>query len=100
MRVLTLVGIVLILTTPMVPLAQYTHVGQGLPYANEPMLSIGNNTTIGQPGYKTDYYMNTNLTIQAGKKLTLLNLDIYIQATQVNITDLGSLNISNSCRGI
>jgi hypothetical protein len=96
-RVLTLLGIVLILATPMVPLAQYTHAGQGMLYVNEPMLSIGNNTTIGQLGYKTDYYMNTNLTIQAGKKLTLLNLDIYIQASQVNITDLGSLNISNSC---
>ncbi len=89
-------GIVLILATPMVPFAQYTHAGQGISSANEPMLSISNNTTIGQPGYKTDYYMNTNLTIQAGKKLTLLNLDIYIQASQVNITDLGSLNISNS----
>ena len=93
---LTILSIIVLLT---VPLFNYPIASTHRPYeigvgASE--IVIGNNTTIGTSGFKSNYYLNDNITIQVGRKLTLLDLNLYVQVEEGIIADFGTLCIINT----
>ncbi|MDA8142828.1 MAG: hypothetical protein M0T81_02455 [Thermoplasmatales archaeon] len=93
---LTILSIIVMLTIPLfhyqiAPLHRPDEIGFG---ASE--IVIANNTTIGISGFKSNYYLNDNITIQTGRKLTLLDLNLYIQVKEAIITDYGTLCMINT----
>ena len=96
MRLLTALGIIVLVTTSLIPVSDSLQVHQDNTEIRASMLLISNNTTIGVPRYETSYYMNNNITIPVGRVLTLLDLNVYVQIHSGNITDYGSLKIINT----
>ena len=96
MHLLTVLGIIVLVTTSLIPVSDTLQVHQDNTEIRASMLLISNNTTIGVPGYKTNYYMNNNITIPVGRVLTLLDLNVYVQIHSGNITDYGNLKIINT----
>jgi hypothetical protein len=96
MRLLIVLGIIVLITTSLIPVSDSLQVHQDNTEIRASMLLISNNTTIGVPRYETSYYMNNNITIPVGRVLTLLDLNVYVQIHSGNITDYGSLKIINT----
>ncbi|MCL4451193.1 MAG: hypothetical protein M1327_01015 [Candidatus Thermoplasmatota archaeon] len=93
MRLLTVLGIIVLVTASLIPVSDTLQVHQDNTEIKASTLLISNNTTIGVTGYETSYYMNNNITIPVGRVLTLLDLNVYVQIQSGNITDYGSLKI-------
>ena len=96
MRLLTVLGIIVLVTASLIPVSDTLQVHQDNTEIRESTLLISNNTTIGVTGYETSYYMNNNITIPVGRVLTLLDLNVYVQIQSGDITDYGSLKIINT----
>jgi hypothetical protein len=95
-RLLTLLGIIIMLSTPLIHASHFSTDNMEKNAFADQMLLIKNNTTIGVAGYRTNYYLNDNITIPVGRSLTFLDLNVFVQISTGNITDFGCLRIVNS----
>ena len=96
MRILTVLGIFVLIMVSLIPLSNALPVHSENRQIENSVLFISNNTTIGVPGYETSFYLNNNISIIAGRVLTLLDLNVYVQIASGNITVNGSLRIINT----
>ena len=96
MRILTALGIFILVTVSLIPISDALPIHSGNSEIRDSVLFISNNTTIGVPGFQTSFYLNNNITIPAGRVLTLLDLNVYVQIASGNITVNGSLRIINT----
>jgi len=95
-RLLTLLGILVVLITPLFGSAHASADHAVNSDFIAPLLLIDNNTTIGVTGYRMSYYLNDNITIPVGRTFTLLDLNVYVQIGAANITDFGCLRIMDT----
>ena len=96
MRILTVLGIFVLIMGSLIPISNSLPVHSENRQIENSVLFISNNTTIGVPGYETSFYLNNNISIIAGRVLTLLDLNVYVQIASGNITVNGSLRIINT----
>jgi len=95
-RITSTPGTLLLLLMPLIVISHASMIEPPHLTLQNTQMSISNNTTIGTPGFQSNYYLNENITVPAKSTLTLVDLIVIVQANSASISVLGSLRILES----